>query len=332
MTAVRASTEPHKYAIVVGEPDISYHARRMDSNSSIGALGVSFRQYTYEQQNPKVPTPTMNKGTAYHGLVLQPGESGTAAGMVVIPDAKLNTNAGKGALLDFFAKFDVEDPEVALHLFSSWKNPQKPMTFDQYLKLVNLLGGEPLLESDYQDVERMADATMSDACASRWIEACPQREISIYWEYDGMPLKSRIDMASNDWSICGDLKSCDNAGPEHGGFITQIWKMRYFRQCGFYDDALDTHGILRDGSEWILIAQQNREPYNVGVYKVPMIIRHAGRLEAQILLTKLYEYRMRPELANATHTHEGVIDVSLPKYGWAEIEKKMQKIEEQEEE
>jgi hypothetical protein len=126
-----------------------------------------------------------------------------------------------------------------------------------------------------------AKAALSD------IDLAGDREISIFAEKDGLPVKCRIDLLPADPSApVIDFKSCQSAEPEK--FLKQCYDLRYHMQCAWIIDVLRWAGIER--KEVWLAAIESKGPFATGILKFsdqPISFLRLGRTHCRSAFQKL---------------------------------------------
>lgn len=112
-----------------------------------------------------------------------------------------------------------------------------------------------LTEAEAKGLEAMV-ANATDALCG--VDLKGDREISIFAEKDGLPVKCRIDLLPADESApVIDFKSCTSAEP--GKFLRQCYDLRYHLQCAWILDVLRWAGIKRR-SVW-LVGVETKAPF-----------------------------------------------------------------------
>lgn len=164
-------------------------------------------------------------GTAAHAATLEPAEYDRT--YVVGPEAARNTTAWK----DFAA----DQPEGLICL-----KPSEAAVIDGIRSSVH---GHPI--------------------ASRLLDACDRRELSIFWRQNGIPCKARIDLYSSLKTCLVDLKTAASAAPDD--FEKASYKFGYHIQFPWYVHALAQFDI--PCSSVGLVVVEKLPPYAVVVYE-----------------------------------------------------------------
>lgn len=91
----------------------------------------------------------------------------------------------------------------------------------------------PIFTPDEARAEmRMCNAIADDELACRALAACPEREVSLFAEYRGVPVKARFDAASFEHALILDLKKARDGSPS--GFGRAVHEYRYLLSAAWY--------------------------------------------------------------------------------------------------
>lgn len=146
-------------------------------------------------------------------------------------------------------------------------------------------GGKTILSpDDAKSVEAMV-ASAHDA-----LEGMPMkgdRELSIFAEHEGLPVKARLDFLPADTEApMVDFKSCKDANPEE--FLKQALKLGYHIQSAWHMDVARWAGQPRKAF-WI-VGIESKKPYVSCVLKFidqPISFLRVGRRRARAAFQKL---------------------------------------------
>jgi hypothetical protein len=115
--------------------------------------------------------------------------------------------------------------------------------------------GKIISYADAQAFNGMRDAALADPVAGPLLRAKGRTEVSLFAEWDGVPVRARFDKLTDD-NLIVDLKKTVSAKPRD--FIRQICYLGYAIQCAFYLRML---GDSANG--FAFIAQESNPPYPV---------------------------------------------------------------------
>ena len=224
-----------------------YHTGPGISKSALDQIARSPAHFLAYKTAPHEPTPAMLLGSAFHSLVLEPGEFD--ARYCVAPEGiDRRTKLGKEA----WAEFEYE------------------------------ANGKEILKPDIMfTVRGMAQSVMAHPLA-RSLVTGGTAEQSIFWEpsvVEGVLSKCRPDytkgLTDGRYAVV-DLKSTEDARP--AAFERSAWNFRYHVQSAYYWDG-STEAFGRAPDAFIFIAVEKAPPYAVAVYEASMEMLNAGREE-----------------------------------------------------
>lgn len=156
--------------IIAGLPEADYHALDMMSASRLKVLERGCPAHLTHHLASAKETDAMRVGSALHCMVLTPDLYDSR--YIVAPKCDRRTNAGKAEYADF----------------------------------LNAANGRTVLDAD--DAERvrgMAYAIREHADASTLLDLCPERELSVLGEVEGIPTKMRLDARGPNQTV--DIKT-----------------------------------------------------------------------------------------------------------------------------
>jgi hypothetical protein len=274
-----------------------YHRSPGISKSGIMKVAQSGLHYITEKQNPKPSTPTMEFGTTYHHLILEPD---TFFDVYAIEPANapkrptvLQANPKKGdpkpehaAAAEFWAEFDSEsagkkivstkcDPSKGIWGRSDWDNLRYMRdTLLDPIKHPNIclaLAPHMLNEWDADDDE--------DTTAGRRMELSGgPSEVSAYVVDKNAPyvggikydptfklMKCRLDKLNTDHNVAVDLKTAVDAS--YSGFARAVVQFDYHVQHAMYMDIWRQLGKPLDG--FLFVPQEKIPPYAPAIYELP---------------------------------------------------------------
>ena len=238
-----------------------YQALKATNWSTLKNMAVSPRLYRRRLAHPLPDTPAMLMGRAIHSGVLEPdsfpveyriaeprqcaGEtkSGTRCSKPAIPGGTLCHLHGGAAEAEALADQDVT-----------------VLTADQ---------GETVVHC--------VEAVATHKAARELLERALQREVSIEWTFNGRRCKGRLDalgggvlgdgvlgdgVLGND--VLVDLKTTRSLAR----FARQAGEMLYHGQLAWYLDGAIAAGLLAADADVLILAVENVEPWDVGVFRV----------------------------------------------------------------
>ncbi len=113
----------------------------------------------------------------------------------------------------------------------------------------------------------MRDALIKNPIVQEILESCPDREVPLFANYGGLPVKSLLDGIGRDNSgrrVIFDLKSTYDASPD--GFARAVSRQKYCLQLALYSAVLSLSEGLEERPSWLWIAVESKRPYTVAIY------------------------------------------------------------------
>lgn len=214
--------------IVADLPDSVYHAHPALSSTGARRLLDSPAKYRYQLDHPEPHKESFSLGTAVHTKVL-----GVGANVITYPEEHLTPS---GAV-------STKAATVA------WAEEKRAEGFV-------LIG-----TAQAAQVDGMAEAVLAHPEARHVLETIAGREVSLFTEIDGVPMRARFDIYEG--TRAGDLKSARDASPK--GFNAAVGRYGYHIQDRWYWEA---HKAVT-GTElesFKFIVAESTAPYLVGVY------------------------------------------------------------------
>jgi exodeoxyribonuclease VIII len=239
-----------RLGIVHDMPDAEYHQR--PELSSTGARLIlpeykgSPRKFKWAETHRRTSR-AFDVGHAVHAKVL-----GVGAGVVAYPPEHLTPSGN----------VSTKAATVA------WEQEQRAA------------GLVPIGPWDARHVNAMAEAVLSHPTARPIFEVASHREVSVFAEVDGVPVRARFDALSDetrDGVYAADLKTTDDATKT--GFEKSVAKWGYDVQEAHYED---TYRASEDRpiDKFFFIAVEKSGPYEVGVHRLPDIWLEMGKAKA----------------------------------------------------
>jgi hypothetical protein len=223
-----------------------YQALEATNWSELKNMAVSPRYYRHRRDHPLPDTPAMLMGRAIHAAVLEPDS--------------------------FHDEYRIAEPRQCAGETKSGTRCSKPAIPGG--TLCHLHGGtaeaEALAESGVtiltadqgETVVHCVEAVATHKAARELLERAPRREVSIEWEIDGRRCKGRIDALGD--GVLVDLKTTRSLAR----FARQAGEMLYYGQLAWYGDGAIAAGQLARDYEVFILAVENVEPWDVGVFRV----------------------------------------------------------------
>jgi hypothetical protein len=158
--------------------------------------------------------------------------------------------------------------------------------------------------TEYQRAITYRDAVRSHILAKPYL-ASGQAEKTIAWRdpETGLDLKARLDFLSDGKPALVDLKG--SASIAYGRFSSTAYKMGYHCQLGFYQWGVKE--ALGLDVPVMVIAVEDAEPHDVGVFEYLPDCLEAGLNECRSLLTKL-AYRRETNTWPGQYEEEQVLE------------------------
>lgn len=221
--------------IVHGMSDADYHARPELSSTGARQLLSEFKgspkKYQWAQSHPKTSR-AFDVGHAAHAKVL-----GVGAGIVLYPDEHLTPGGN----------VSTKAATVA------WEAEQRDNGFT------------PVSPDEAARVDAMAEAVLAHDEARPYFEVCAGREVSVFSEIDGVPVRARFDALSEEtrngiYAI--DLKTTDDATDL--GMTSSTRKWGYDVQQAHYEETyLAATGKHID--RFLFVYVERTAPHEVGL-------------------------------------------------------------------
>ncbi|WP_157514326.1 PD-(D/E)XK nuclease-like domain-containing protein [Nocardia concava] len=233
-----APTEPGVYS---GVPESVYHADRNSISSSQARrlLAISPAEWKWELDHPeaRVPTDSMELGTAVHTEVLRKGAR------------YIQVNA------------------------PNWKKPED----QQRRKAIRARGEVPLLPAQVDQVRAMAASVRNHPVAGPLFESGTAELSAYARDpQTGVMMRARTDWlreTGGGQRIAVDLKTDESSDPDEFGTAVARWG--YHIQEPWYEDVFELAGLPI--SAWLWVVVSKRPPYLVSVCELPPRALDLGR-------------------------------------------------------
>ncbi len=218
--------------ISYNQGDFAYRKEPGVNQSSLKKILDSPAHYQAALKFRMIPTPAMEMGTALHALSLD-GEEAFNGQYIKKPDnIKLTTKEGK-----------------------EWKAGVGR-------KKVLSTGGK---DDPWNSIQGMAESLQRLA----WFnpdqpDYIKYNEVSVYWDWLGIPCKARLDRVLVDEGIVLDLKTTDSVDPEL--FTKKVVGLGYDFQAAYYAKAAEA--AYGKPFKFIFVAVERKAPYTVDLFEV----------------------------------------------------------------
>lgn len=223
------------------QSDFDYRREPGENQSSLKKILESPAHYKAAKKTKLIPTPAMEMGTALHCRVLD-GATAFEKQYVKKPDGlSLATKEGK-----------------------AWKA-------EMGRKKVLAEGGK---DDPWGSVQGMTEAlgqlAYFDPTQKDYIK---YNEVSIYWEWEGVECKARLDRVDVERGLVLDLKTTDTIEPEL--FTKKVIGLGYDFQAAFYAEAAKV--VYGKDFDFVFAAVERKAPYTVDLFQVDEEMMAEGR-------------------------------------------------------
>jgi hypothetical protein len=237
------------------ESDFDYRREEGANQSSLKKILESPAHYQAALKFKMIPTPAMEMGTALHCRVLD-GATAFDRQYVKKPDGlSLATKEGK-----------------------AWKA-------ELGRKKVLSEGGK---DDPWGSVQGMTEAlgqlAYFDPTQKDYIK---HNEVSIYWEWEGVQCKARLDRVDVETGLVLDLKTTDSVEPEL--FTKKVVGLGYDFQAAYYAKAAEV--AFGKKFDFIFAGVERKAPYTVDLFQVDeeMMAEGTAKCIAALRLLKTCE-------------------------------------------
>ena len=218
--------------VAYNQPEFTYRREPGVNQSSLKKILQSPAHYQAALKNKLIPTPAMEMGTALHCLTLDGPEAFEAQYIKKPEGIRLNTKEGK-----------------------EWKESAGR-------KKVLAVGGK---DDPWGSVHGMDESLRRlayfDPSQPDYIK---YNEVSVYWEWEGVQCKARLDRVDVENGLVLDLKTTDSIEPEI--FTKKVVGLGYDFQAAFYAKAAEV--AFGKKFEFIFAAVERKPPFTVDLFQV----------------------------------------------------------------
>lgn len=233
--------------IIHGMSDEDYHTRPELSSSGARLLLPEYKgspkKYQWNLTHRRTSR-AFDLGHAVHAKVL-----GVGLGIVTYPDDHLTPSGNPSTKKETLA----------------WADEQRTAGFT----IVS--------PQEAESVDAMAEAVLAHPTAAPLFEIATHREVSVFSEIDGVPVRARFDALSDETrnGVYGiDLKTTDDA--TRLGAERSVSKWGYDFQGAWYEDVYQaSEGVAVDHFYFVCVEKSG--PYEVAVFGLPDLWKQMGR-------------------------------------------------------
>lgn len=213
------------------QSDFDYRREEGVNQSSLKKILESPAHYQAALKSKLIPTPAMEMGTALHCLTLD-GQEAFDRQYVKKPDGiNLSTKEGK-------------EWKASLGRKKALSEGGKDDPWGSVIGMANSLSKLAYFDPTQPDYIK-------------------HNEVSIYWEWEGVPCKARLDRVDLEAGIVLDLKTTDSVDPDL--FTKKVVGLGYDFQAGFYAKAAEV--AFGKKFDFIFAAVERKAPYTVDLFQ-----------------------------------------------------------------
>ena len=236
--------------IIHGMSDEDYHTRPELSSSGARLLLPEYKgspkKYQWNLTHRRTSR-AFDLGHAVHAKVL-----GAGLGIVTYPDEHLTPSGNPSTKKETLA----------------WADEQRASGFT----IVS--------PQEAEAVDAMAEAVLAHPTAAPLFEIAAHREVSVFSEIDGVPVRARFDALSDETrnGVYGiDLKTTDDATRIGGERSVSKWG--YDFQEAWYEDVYEA-SEARPIDQFYFVCVEKSGPYEVAVFGLPDMWKQMGKTKA----------------------------------------------------
>lgn len=244
---LKAKLSPRAAEVVESLTNADYHAGPGIGKSDLDYIHRSPAHFIASLSAPREETEALMIGTAFHTAVLEPERY--EKDYTARPDFNRRTKDGKAA-------------------YEEWAKANE---------------GKTALEPEAMEmIAAMRESVLANRIARRLIDDS-KHEVSVFEDFDGIPVKCRPDGWIADAGILFDLKSAKDASVD--GFAKAAANCRYHVQAAWYKAI--TEALTGAAQHFYFIAIEKEPPYAVALYEMDGVTMEIGRLAAMNDLDRL---------------------------------------------
>lgn len=211
--------------------DFDYRREEGVNQSSLKKILESPAHYQAALKNKLIPTPAMEMGTALHCLILD-GQEAFDRQYIKKPDGiNLSTKEGK-------------EWKASLGRKKALSEGGKDDPWGSVIGMANSLSKLAYFDPTQPDYIK-------------------HNEVSIYWEWEGVPCKARLDRVDLETGIVLDLKTTDSVDPDL--FTKKVVGLGYDFQLAAYLNAAEA--AFGKPFKFLFVAVERKAPYTVALFE-----------------------------------------------------------------
>lgn len=238
--------------VAYNQSEFDYRREEGVNQSSLKKILESPAHYQAALRNKLIPTPAMEMGTALHCLTLDGREAFDRQYVLKPADIKLTTKEGK-----------------------EWKAAQGRK------KILNTGGKDDAWNSVLGMDESLRRLAYFDPSQKDYIK---YNEVSVYWEWEGVHCKARLDRVDVEAQLVLDLKTTDTVEPEL--FTKKVVGLGYDFQAAYYAKAAEV--AFGKKFDFVFAAVERKAPFTVDLFQVDEEMMAEGMAKCVAAL-KLYK-------------------------------------------
>lgn len=159
----------------------------------------------------------------------------------------------------------------------------------EWYKVNEASGKQVIAAKSKTQAEEMVEVLMGvDIFRQAWMHQSAIKELTIIWDLDGRPCKSRLDAAIFELGLILDVKTT-SGGVDAKSFSSTVKAYGYDMQAAFYTDAMMGETGLPWQFGFVVIG--SGKPYEVGLYLMDEAQLQRGREKYMSALDRYDEYK-----------------------------------------
>ena len=239
--------------LIYNQSDFDYRRAPGVNQSSLKKILESPAHYQAALANKLVPTPAMKMGTALHCLSLDGEKAFKSSYFDRKKEGKDLTVAEMKEALDKKGvkyKASAKKPELEILLYPDGKpvDRRTGLSEDEYTAVLGMA----------ESLERLSWFSPSQT------DYIKHNEVSVYWDWMGVPCKARLDRVAIEEGLVLDLKTTDCIEPDI--FSKKVVGLGYDFQAGYYAEAAKV--AFGKDFRFLFAAVERKAPYTVDVFEV----------------------------------------------------------------
>lgn len=273
--------------IIENMPEAEYHARPEVSKHDLDLIRRAPLLYRYRKDNPEEPDDEMNFGSLVHLAILQPHllESSVA----FLPEGAPRRPSQKQR----DAKKQSSETLESIAFWDDWKE--------------KTAGKQIVTHETFERVKGIQESIMRNPATAQFLEQDTQREVSLFWEMNGVNCRARLDMLADGAVI--DIKTTGDASPS--GFARDIARYGYHQQGAYYLDASESVG--RKAKKFVFLTVETVAPFLCTFHILGPTSIEVGRVQNRRALETYKRCAANNEWPNMPAPYDGE-EIECPLY------------------